>query len=167
MNKPQENQHPHLGIAILLAMSMALGPLSIDAYLPAFPVIAQELRTSIHDVSLSISLYVFVLAAGQLVGGPLSDRFGRGKVMLTGLGIFALASALIARVDTLEQLLWLRALQGFGGGWIAVCVPAIVRDHLSGREAARFFGLIGLILMLAPAIAPSIGSFMLLQFNWP
>jgi DHA1 family bicyclomycin/chloramphenicol resistance-like MFS transporter len=146
---------------------MALGPFSIDAYLPAFPVIAEQLGSSIHDVSLSIAAYVFVLALGQLIAGPLSDRYGRGKVMLTGLGIFALASILIARVETLQQLLVLRGLQGFGGGWIAVCVPAIVRDHLSGREAARFFSLIGLILMLAPAIAPSIGSFILWQSDWP
>jgi DHA1 family bicyclomycin/chloramphenicol resistance-like MFS transporter len=159
--------HPHLGIAILLAMSMALGPLAIDAYLPAFPAIADDLQASIHDISLSISVYVFVLAIGQLVGGPLSDRFGRGVVMLTGLGIFALASALVTQVHTLEQLLLVRALQAFGGGWIAVSVPAIVRDHLSGQEAARFFSLIGLIMFLAPALAPAIGSSILLQFDWP
>ncbi len=158
--------HPHLGIAVLLAMSMALSPLSIDAYLPAFPSIADGLGVSIHEVSLSISIYVFLLAAGQLIAGPLSDRFGRAAVMLTGLGIFALASALITRVDSNSELLLLRALQGFGGGWISVCVPAIVRDRLSGQEAARFFSLIGLIMILAPAIAPGIGSLMLAHFNW-
>ncbi len=166
MNPVGENNHPHLGLAVLLAMSMALGPLAIDAYLPAFPAIAADLRVTIHDISLSISFYVFVLAAGQLIGGPLSDRFGRGVVMLSGLGIFALASGLITRADSLADLLLWRSVQGFGGGWIAVCVPAIVRDHLSGREAARFFSLIGLMMILAPGIAPGIGSAILLHSGW-
>ncbi len=166
MKQPSDTSHPHLGIAVLLAMSMALGPLAIDAYLPAFPAIAAELRVTIHDISLSISFYVFVLAAGQLIGGPLSDRFGRGVVMLSGLGIFALASGLITRADSLADLLFWRSVQGFGGGWIAVCVPAIVRDHLSGREAARFFSLIGLMMILAPGIAPGIGSAILLHSGW-
>lgn len=165
----QQSSHsqPHHGIAILLAMAMALSPLSIDTYLPAFPAIADSLGVSIHDISLSISIYVFLLAAGQLIAGPLSDRFGRAPVMLSGLGIFALASGLITRVDSNQELLLLRALQGFGGGCITVCVPAIVRDRLSGQEAARFFSLIGLIVVLAPAIAPGIGSLMLAYFDWP
>lgn len=163
---PPGSTHPHLGIAILLAMSLALGPLSIDAFLPAFPAMAVDLQVSIHDISLSIAFYVFMMAVGQLIAGPVSDRFGRGLVMLSGLVIFALASALITQTQTLEQLLLWRSVQGFGGGCIAVCVPAIVRDHLSGREAARFFSLIGLILILAPAIAPGIGSVILLHFDW-
>lgn len=158
--------HPHLGIAVCLAMAMALGPLAIDTYLPAFPAIANSLGVSIHEISISISMYVFVLAAGHLVAGPLSDHFGRSRVMLSGLGIFCVASILISRVQSSEALLLLRALQGFGGGCIAVCVPAIVRDRLSGTEAARFFSLIGLIMILAPAIAPSIGSFILSHFDW-
>jgi DHA1 family bicyclomycin/chloramphenicol resistance-like MFS transporter len=161
------HSHPHLGIAIVLAMSMALSPLSIDAYLPAFPAIADSLGVSIHDVSLSISIYVLLLAVGQLIAGPLSDQFGRAPVMLGGLGIFALASGLITRVDSNQELMLLRSLQGFGGGCIVVCVPAIVRDRLSGQEAARFFSLIGLIMILAPAIAPGIGSLMLAYFAWP
>lgn len=159
--------HTHAGIAILLAMTMALGPLALDTYLPAFPAMAASLGVSVHDISLSISGYVFVLALGQLVAGPLSDRWGRGPVMLTGLAMFGLASYLISQTQTLESLLGLRMLQAFGGGWATVCVPALVRDRLSGVEAARFFSLIGLIMILAPAVAPSIGSLILLQFSWP
>ena len=158
--------HLHFGIALLLAMTTALGPLAVDTYLPAFPMIAESLSASIHQVSLSISVYIFMLALGQLVAGPLSDHFGRAAVMLGGLGIFGIASLLITRVTTVEQLLLLRGLQAFGGGWATVCVPAIVRDRLSGREAARFFSLIGLIMILAPALAPSLGSLILTHFGW-
>lgn len=157
---------PHLGIAALLAMTMALGPLALDTYLPAFPDIATHLGVSVHQVSLTISLYVFVLAFGQLSGGPLSDHYGRKRIMLAGLAVFAVASLLILQATSLNEFLLLRALQAFGGGWAAVCVPALVRDRLSGREAARFFSTIGLLMVAAPALAPSIGSLLLTQFGW-
>lgn len=166
MRQLQPSQ-PHFGIAVLLAMAMALGPLAVDAYLPAFPAMAESLGVSIHKISLSISIYVFVLALGQLVGGPLSDRLGRSVVMLSGLAIFTLASGFISLTKSNTELLLFRAIQGFGGGWVAVCVPAIVRDHLSGKEAARFFSLIGLMLIVAPAVAPSIGSLILIYYSWP
>ncbi len=156
----------HFGIALLLAMTMALGPLAIDTYLPAFPAMAADLATDVHTVGLSISLYVFTLAVGQLVAGPLSDRVGRKRVMLAGLAIFGVASALISLVDHVGYLLALRALQAFGGGWATVCVPAIVRDRLSGVEAARFFSLIGLIMIVAPAVAPGLGSMILTGLGW-
>ncbi len=161
-----QEQQLHFGIALLLAMTMALGPLALDTYLPAFPAMAQSLDSSVHAISMSISVYVFALAFGQLVAGPLSDRVGRRLVMLCGLAIFALASALIWHVQQVDHLLALRALQAFGGGWATVCVPAMVRDRLSGREAARFFSLIGLIMILAPAVAPSLGSLILAGFGW-
>ena len=157
---------PHIGIAALLAMTMALGPLALDTYLPAFPDIATHLGVSVHQVSLTISLYVFVLAFGQLSGGPLSDHYGRQHIMLAGLAVFTVASLLILQASSLEEFLLLRALQAFGGGWAVVCVPALVRDRLSGREAARFFSLIGLLMVAAPALAPSIGSLLLTQFGW-
>ena len=166
MNSPQHSQS-HFRVALLLGMSMALGPLAIDTYLPAFPAIAESFNVGVHEIAISISVYVFMLAVGQLVAGPLSDRLGRPLVMLTGLGIFALASIMLSRSDSNEMFLALRALQAFGGGWIGVCVPAIVRDRLSGVEAARFFSLIGLVMILAPAVAPGIGSFILTTFSWP
>ena len=161
-----DSKHPHFTIAFVLAMTMALGPLAIDTYLPAFPAIAASINSNIQDVGLSISVYIFVLAIGQLVAGPLSDRFGRAALMYSGLGIFSVASFLISTANSLETLLLFRALQAFGGGCTSVCVPAIVRDRLSGNEAARFFSLIGLIMIVAPAIAPSIGSMLLTAWGW-
>ena len=167
MQAVQTNTETPASIALVLAMTMALGPLALDTYLPAFPAMAASLAANTHDISLSISLYVFVLAFGQLVAGPLSDRWGREPVMLGGLAMFGLASYLISNAQSLEQLLAFRGLQAFGGGWATVCVPALVRDRLSGVEAARFFSLIGLIMILAPAIAPSLGSLILSHYAWP
>lgn len=157
---------PHFGIALLLAMSMALAPLALDTYLPAFPAMAESFGVNVHEISLSISIYIFMLAIGQLVGGPLSDRYGRSVIMLSGLGLFTVTSFLIAQTTSFTALLALRALQAFGGGWVMVCVPAIVRDKLSGVEAAKFFSLIGLIMIVAPAIAPAIGSLLLHLSGW-
>lgn len=147
-------------------MTTALVPLALDAYLPAFPAIADALSASVHEISLSISVYVFFLAFGQLIGGPLSDRVGRATVMLTGLAIFVTASYLLSKTVSLEFFLLLRIIQAFGGGWATVCVAALVRDRLSGNEAARFFSLIGLIMVAAPALAPSIGNLFLVIFGW-
>ncbi|XQW85014.1 multidrug effflux MFS transporter [Thalassotalea piscium] len=161
-----EQNHHHAGIAAVLAIVMALAPLALDTYLPAFPFIAESLGVSVHQVSLSISIYIFVLALGQLSGGPLSDHFGRSKVMLTGIAIFGIASILLAFTDSLTEFLLFRVLQAFGGGWATVTVPALVRDRLSGVEAAKFFSLIGLLMVLAPALAPNIGSLILTTYGW-
>jgi len=157
----------HVKIATILAMTMALGPLALDTYLPAFPVIAESLRVSVHQVSLTISIYIFFLAFGQLCGGPLSDHFGRSRIMLLGMSIFSIASFLLAGADTLIEFLLLRILQAFGGGWAIVTVPALVRDRLSGKEAAKFFSLIGLLMVLAPALAPNIGALIVSFIGWP
>ena len=153
-------------MALILAMAMALGPLALDTYLPAFPAMAADLGVSVHEVSLTISLYVFVMAFGQLFGGPLSDRFGRDRIMLAGMAIFSLSSLLIWMASSLTEVIALRVVQAFGGGWAMVCVPALVRDRLSGQEAARFFSLIGLMMVVAPAVAPSVGSLLLTYTGW-
>lgn len=153
-------------LPLVLAITMALGPLSIDAYLPAFPVMADALGVGIGEVSRSLSIYIFGLAVGQLVGGPLSDRIGRSRVMYAGLGIFIAACLGITQVDNLTSLLLLRGLQAFGGGWIMVLVPALVRDQVKGREAAKLFSMIGLIMVVAPGVAPSLGSALLALGDW-
>lgn len=161
-----QTEKPPLIFALLLAMTMALGPLALDTYLPAFPQMAESLQVNVHEISLSISIYVFVLAFGQLVAGPLADKWGRSRVMLTGLAIFSGASLMLSLASSLDQLLMLRAAQAFGSGWAVVCVPALVRDRMSGQVAAKFFSTIGLIMIVAPAIAPAIGSFLLVNWNW-
>ena len=155
-----------LRLALVLAMSVAIAPFALDAYLPAFPQMAAFLGVTVHDISLSVSVYIGALAIGQLTGGPLADRYGRQVVMLVGLAIFAAASLFISQTKTLDQLLLLRAVQAFSGGWVVVCVPALVRDRVRGIQSAKLFSLIGLMVVAAPALAPAIGGFLLEWQGW-
>jgi len=147
-------------------MTVALGPLALDAYLPAFPEIAASFAIPHSDVGLTLSAYVITLGLAQLVGGPLSDRYGRKVILFSGLAVFAVAGAWVAWADTLGEMIFWRVLQGIGGAFCAVSVPAIVRDEVSGQDAARLFGLIGLIMFIAPAAAPSLGALMLALGDW-
>ncbi|QFS88352.1 MULTISPECIES: multidrug effflux MFS transporter [Marinobacter] len=156
----------HFQLALLLGMTVALGPLALDAYLPAFPAIARDFAIPHADVGLTLSAYVATLGMAQLVGGPLSDRYGRRNILFIGLAVFALASLMIALADNLSSMIAWRVVQGIGGAFCAVSVPAIVRDQVGGQEAARLFGLIGLIMFIAPAAAPSLGALMLALGDW-
>ena len=156
----------HLHLAILLGMTVALGPLALDAYLPAFPDIADGLGVDHGHVGLTLSAYVTTLGLAQLVGGPLSDRYGRKPVLFGGLLIFMAGAVMVSLADTLSDMVFWRIAQGIGGAFCAVSVPAIVRDEVSGQDAARLFGLIGLIMFIAPAAAPSLGSLMLALGEW-
>ncbi|WP_432210282.1 multidrug effflux MFS transporter [Marinobacter alkaliphilus] len=156
----------HFQLALLLGMTVALGPLALDAYLPAFPAIARDFAIPHADVGLTLSAYVATLGMAQLVGGPLSDRYGRRNILFIGLAVFALASLMIALADNLSGMIAWRVVQGIGGAFCAVSVPAIVRDQVGGQEAARLFGLIGLIMFIAPAAAPSLGALMLALGDW-
>lgn len=154
-------------LTLLLACAVAIGPFAIDTYLPAFPRIGAALGVDSHQVSLTISVYMLGFALGQLGGGALSDRSGRRAVMLGGLALFAAASVAIALSTTLTQMLTARVVQALGAGATVVCVPAIVRDRASGSEAARLFSTIALIMIIAPAIAPSVGAAILAVADWP
>lgn len=156
----------HFQLALLLGMTVALGPLALDAYLPAFPEIADGFGIPHADVGLTLSAYVATLGLAQLVGGPLSDRYGRKLILFIGLTVFAIAAVMIAQATSLSGLVSWRIVQGIGGAFCAVSVPAIVRDQVGGQEAARLFGLIGLIMFIAPAAAPSLGALMLALGNW-
>ena len=153
-------------LVLTFAVTMMLGPFSLDTYLPAFPAIAADLGVSPQAVAISVSVYIFALAAGQLIGGPLSDRLGRKRVLVAGLILFAAASILLATLHTLSHFLAGRALQAVGAGWVLVSVPAMVRDRISGQEAAKLFSLMGLVMVVAPGIAPSIGSVLLKLGPW-
>ena len=161
-----QSQHTPLAVVFALGFTMMLGPFAIDTYLPAFPLLADDLGVDIQAVSLSISVYMFAFAIGQLVGGALSDKFGRRRVLISGLLLFAGASFLIATVQTLEWLLLGRMFQAIGGGWTGVSIPALVRDRVQGQQAAKLFSMIGLVAIIAPAIAPAIGNLLLQIGGW-
>ncbi|RUO32918.1 multidrug effflux MFS transporter [Aliidiomarina soli] len=157
---------PIRGFAWMLAALVALGPLAIDAYLPAIPSMADDLNTSLHQIEITLSLFLLGFAAGQLFGGPLSDKHGRRLTILIGLTLFMLGSLLTA-IGWRIELLWVgRLLQAFGGGMGVVNTMAMVRDRYSGRESAQVLSQIVTILMIAPLAAPFIGSFLLLFADW-
>ncbi|MBB3191932.1 Bcr/CflA family multidrug efflux MFS transporter [Halomonas cerina] len=153
-------------LALLVAANTALAPLAIDAYLPAMPALAEAVGASIHRTELSISVFLVGFALGQLVCGPLSDRLGRKPVLMSGLAMFLVSSLWILQSSGLEELLVWRFLQALGGGASVVNSSAIVRDCFSGREAAKVMSTMGMILMLAPLVAPTIGSVLLYLAGW-
>lgn len=153
-------------VILALALTMMLGPFSLDTYLPAFPSIGRDLGVGIQSVSLTVSCYIFALALSQLLGGALSDRFGRRNILLLGLLIFSVASLFVASSSSLLALLLGRIVQAFGAGWAMVSVPALVRDRVSGKDAAKLFSLLGFIMVLAPGVAPSIGGLFLKFGSW-
>lgn len=153
-------------LVVLLAAVFAMTPFAIDSYLPAIPSIAKELNVDTAMISITVSIYVFGLAIGQLIGGPLSDRFGRMKVMVAGLVIFAFCSVMLALAANVHSFWLWRILQSLGGGIAVVGVPATIRDNTEGSESAKLFALIALISMIAPSIAPSVGTAIMNILGW-
>ncbi|WP_263832430.1 multidrug effflux MFS transporter [Sulfurospirillum oryzae] len=153
-------------IVLTLASLSAITPLAIDMYLPSFPAISTDLQTSIPNVEFSLSLYFFGMAMGQLFGGPISDAYGRRPMVIIGLTVFGLSSFLLSITNQIEMFWLLRALQSFGGGIATVNVSATVRDMFEGKESARIFSLIGMVMLMAPLLAPTLGSLVLKFFEW-
>lgn len=106
------------------------------------------------------------MAIGQLFGGPISDAYGRRPMVIIGLIVFGLSSFLLSLTESIETFWILRAIQSFGGGIATVNVSATVRDRFEGKESARIFSMIALVMLLAPLLAPSIGSLILSFFTW-
>lgn len=153
-------------LILTLAAVFALTPFTIDSYLPAMPTMAKAMGVDISLMSVTVSLYIFGLAIGQLIGGPLSDNKGRRYAMIAGLAVFALASILLTTAKQIEVLWFWRVIQAIGGGMAVVGVPATIRDTTSGKEAAKLFSLIALIMMIAPSIAPTVGTIIMSIADW-
>jgi len=153
-------------LIVTLAAVFALTPFTIDSYLPAMPTMAKVIGVDISLMSVTVSLYIFGLAIGQLIGGPLSDKKGRRFAMIVGLVVFAIASILLTTANKIEVLWLWRVLQAIGGGMAVVGVPATIRDTTSGKEAAKLFSLIALIMMIAPSIAPTVGTIIMSLGDW-
>ncbi|MBB5211713.1 multidrug effflux MFS transporter [Microbulbifer hydrolyticus] len=160
------NGKPPRWLAPCLAALVALTPFAIDTYLPAIPAMAAALGVDVAQVQHSVSSYLLGFAVGQIFGGPLSDRWGRILVGTIGLSIFILSTALILLVNNVELLVALRFFQAVGGGFATVICGAIVRDLYHGREAARIMSMIATMMLIAPMVAPVIGSTLLTFGDW-
>jgi DHA1 family bicyclomycin/chloramphenicol resistance-like MFS transporter len=163
MSKPTENRS---AIILILGSLSTISPFAIDMYLPAFPEIAVALHTSTARIALSISSYFAGLAAGQLVYGPLLDRFGRKRPLYAGLILFMAASLLCLRARTVQWLVAMRFLQALGGCAAQIAPMAMVRDFFPVRETAKIISLLILILGASPLLAPSFGSYVAVHLGW-
>lgn len=155
-----------LKLALLLGSLAALGPLTIDMYLPSFPSIVADYRTSASVVQFSLTACLLGLGFGQIVIGPLSDVKGRKKPLLITLFLYFLASLFLAFAPNIQLFIVGRFMQGFAAAGGIVLSRAVVRDLYNGRELTKFFSLLMLINNLAPIMAPLIGSSILLFTNW-
>lgn len=151
---------------LLLGALVAFGPLAIDLYLPALPAIASGLAASAEAVQLSITVFLAGFSLGMLFYGPLSDRYGRRTVMLSGIALFAAASLACMLATAVEQLIVARFVQALGGGAASVLARAVVRDVYTPTEAIRKLSLMAMVTAIAPLLAPLLGSLLLVQFGW-
>ncbi len=161
------NKHtPGMALAIPLGLMAGLGPLCIDLYLPALPQLAEDLSLSSTGAQLSLTAGLAGLGLGQLIFGPLSDKYGRIRPLLVSLLILIVASIACAYAQSLPQLLAARLLQGLGGAGGAVLSRAIARDNFNGHLLTKFFAMLLLVNGLAPILAPILGSAMMSVTNW-
>ncbi|WP_058302729.1 multidrug effflux MFS transporter [Gorillibacterium timonense] len=154
------------GFIVILGILSAFGPLSLDMYLPALPLITQELNTSASLAQLSITACLLGLALGQLLAGPLSDKLGRRKPLIVSLAIYAVASFICTFAPNISVLLFFRLLQGLAGSAGIVISRAMARDLYSGYELTKFFALLMLVNGTAPILAPVLGGALLTLIPW-
>lgn len=153
-------------IILILGLLSAVGPFSIDMYLPGFPAIAADLHTSVDMVSYTLASFFVGICIGQLLIGPLLDRFGRKRPMVLGMILYLAASVACAFSPTVEMLIVARFFQALGCCVTMVAPRAIIRDLFPVSESAKIFSLMILILGVSPIIAPTLGSFLIAGFGW-
>ncbi|MFI1012537.1 Bcr/CflA family multidrug efflux MFS transporter [Streptomyces sp. NPDC020965] len=151
---------------LVLGGLTALPPLSMDMYLPALPAVTESLASPAATVQLTLTACLLGMALGQLVVGPMSDRWGRRRPLLAGMVVYIVATAICAFAPTVELLIGFRLLQGLAGAAGIVIARAVVRDLYEGVEMARFFSTLMLISGAAPIIAPVIGAQVLRLTDW-
>lgn len=151
----------------LLAALVALGPLSVDVYLPAMPTMMTALGTDIRHMHLTLSTYLTGFALFHLVCGPLADRFGRKPILLGGTVLFVAACVGCSLSSTIEELLVFRFVQGIGACVGPTLARAVARDVFGPTRAARALSLIAMLMALAPAVAPTMGGVLMLWLPWP
>ena len=151
---------------MMLGLIVAVGPLSIDMYLPALPSMAKDFGVPTSFIANSVPAYFMGLVFGQLIYGPLSDRIGRVKPLYFGMILYVIASVICATTDNEYVLFAGRTLQALGACVGAVVTRAAIRDRLTARQTAKAFSIMILVMGLAPILAPSLGALFLQFFSW-
>lgn len=153
-------------LVFIIGLLNTVTPFSIDMYLPAFPKIASDMHTEISKVALSVSTYFFGFALGQILYGPLLDRFGRKRPLYIGLCCYIIATIGCAFCKTIEMLWLVRFIQALGGCVASVAAMAMVIDFFPAHKSARIISLLVLILGISPLLAPTVGSFIITTWDW-
>ncbi len=160
------NINKDLRIILLLGLLTAIGPLSIDMYLPGFETIAKELHTSIAHVSMSLSSYFIGISVGQLLYGPLLDRFGKMKPLLFGMLLYIVSTLGCIFVKDINLFILLRLLQAVGTCSAIVVSVALVPDYFSQKDTPKIFSKLMLVMGSSPVLAPTIGGFIIQAYGW-
>ena len=166
MAEPAESRGAHMLMICVLGLLTAVGPLSIDMYLPAMPALARYFAVAPAYVQYSLSLFFVGLGVGQLLYGPISDRYGRRPVLYFGLLLYLVATLLCALSTSIGMLIGARLLQGLGAAAGPVMTRAIVRDRFSGAKAASVMSFVVMVMGSAPLLAPLLGSLILAVAEW-
>lgn len=157
---------PTFTLAVLITALVALGPLSTDFYLPALPSITAALGTDVAHTQLTLSVYLFGFAIGQLAYGPLSDRYGRRPVLLFGVAVYVVASVACVFAASIDALIAARFLQALGACAGPVLGRAVVRDVYGPHDAARMLSYVGTAMAIAPLVGPLVGGWLTVWAGW-
>lgn len=162
MNLPR----PSVGLAVLLTTLVALGPLSTDLYLPSLPTLARVFASDVASVQLTLSVFLAGFACGQIVYGPLSDRYGRRPVLLGGLLMFCVGTLGCVFAHSIDRLILARFVQALGACAGPVIGRAVVRDLWGASESARVIAYMGGAMAIGPLLGPTLGGFLTVLFGW-
>ena len=163
----RKNRLPYWEFIILVSIMFGMIAFGTDTMLPAFPNIAKDLELlNVNKAQLIISSFILGTGLGQLISGPISDTFGRKPIITIGLMIFILACIAAYYAETLEMMLVARFIQGLGISAPRTVTMALIRDLYSGRKMAQVMSLAMAIFVLVPALAPSIGQLLFINFGW-
>lgn len=153
-------------LILMLGILNTITPFSIDMYLPAFPRMAVDMNTTVENISLSVSTYFLGFALGQILYGPLLDRFGRKPPLYIGLLLYIIATICCAFCATINALMVMRFFQALGGCVASVAAIAFVQDLFAPHRGAAIISFLILVIGLSPLLAPSVGSFVVDAWGW-
>ena len=166
MNKVEQIYLKEKGLMIMISLFSAIIPLSIDLYLPVLPKMVEKLNTTQSLVNLTLTFFYIFFGISTLLLGPLSDKYGRKKILLIGTTLYTLSSFFCMMAINVESLILFRIIQAIGSGAIVAVASAIIKDSFDGKKRETMFAIVQSMMMIAPIIAPLLGAFLLKFFSW-